>query len=61
MQNYITKDVSDMKADIINITRSYIYFHHSRCIVIGNLKIDKQDPRRAVQHLVNNDMKDGWY
>ena len=45
-----------MKADI-NITGSYISFYHSRCIVIGNLKIDKQDLRRAVQHLVNKDMK----
>ena len=49
--------VSSMKTYITNITGSYIGFYHSPCVVISNLKTDKQDPRRAVRHLVDNDMK----
>ena len=50
----LNKDVPGLKSDITNNTGSYIAFHHSRCVVISNLRTVENDPRRAVQH---NDMK----
>ena len=53
----LNKDVSGIKSDIKNITGSYIGFHHSRCVVISNLRTVENDLRRDVQHLINHDMK----
>ena len=53
----LTSEVSQLKKDIININGSCVGFHHTRCIIVNNLRFEKDDPRHAIQNLINNEMK----
>ena len=53
----LSKDVTKIQQDVVNMKGSYEGFHHSRCIVVNNLKPDGDDYRRTVQRLINEEIK----